>query len=278
MHRRLTAAIVVLVALAAAGAVLGTQRQAGGDSDFARNVLPILSQRCFKCHGPDAPKVKSGLRMSGRDALLRGGDRGPAIVPGDPDKSLLIRAVRYADEELEMPPKQQLPPEEVAVLEAWVKAGAPWPAETAAAGGGATAAQPPPAAGAAAGASAGAPGGAKSADAGDDGGAVATDAAERGASPSHDDLQFFEQEVRPILADNCFECHGPTLAKVKGGLRMTGRAAFLQGGDGGPALVPGSLKSSRMLRAVRYSDAELRMPPKHRLTEAQVKSLERWVA
>jgi hypothetical protein len=84
--------------------------------------------------------------------------------------------------------------------------------------------------------------------------------------------------VRPLLADNCFECHGPALEKVKGGLRMTGRAAFVRGGDGGPALVPGDLKTSRMLKAVRYTDADLRMPPKRRLSEAQVKSLERWVA
>jgi hypothetical protein len=263
----------------------GDAPQASGDAFFAERVLPILSQRCFKCHGPAAAKVKGGLRMSGRQALLAGGDSGPAIVPGDADASLLIRAVRYTDEELKMPPKEQrLPAAEVGVLERWVTVGAPWPAPAPAG-----AAKPAaPVAGTVAAAvptadAAGAPGGLGTAAAtpvADEPGGAAVPSADGdlGTHPTHDDLQFFEQEVRPILADNCFECHGPTLAKVKGGLRMTGRAAFLQGGDGGPALVPGSLKSSRMLRAVRYSDAELRMPPKHRLTEAQVKSLERWVA
>ena len=277
---------------APAAATPGDAPLASGDAFFNERVLPILSQRCFKCHGPEAPKVKSGLRMSGRQALLVGGDSGPAIVPGDADASLLIRAVRYTDEDLKMPPKdQRLPAAEVEVLERWVKAGAPWPA-TAPVGAAKPAAQG--AAAAAATAAAGVP----TADAtrapaglaataatlaadgpGGDAAPVAEAAAsDLGTNPTHDELQYFEQEVRPILADNCFECHGPTLAKVKGGLRMTGRDAFLRGGDSGPALAPGNLTSSRMLRAVRYTDSELRMPPKKRLTEAQVESLERWVA
>src|SRR6185436_11538828 len=224
-----------------------------------------------------------------RQALLTGGDSGPALVPGDADASLMIRAVRYTDEDLKMPPKdQRLPAAEVEVLERWVTLGAPWPATSPV---GAAKPATPPGASATGGVptadTAGVPAGlaatAATLAADEPGGAAApvadaTASSDLGSNPTHDELQYFEQEVRPILSENCFECHGPTLAKVKGGLRMTGRDAFLRGGDSGPALAPGNLKTSRMLRAVRYTDAELRMPPKKRLTEEQVKSLERWVA
>jgi hypothetical protein len=61
------------------------------------------------------------------DALLKGGDTGPAIVPGDPEQSLLISAVRYKEDKLQMPPKKPLAAEQISDLEAWVKMGAPWP-------------------------------------------------------------------------------------------------------------------------------------------------------
>ena len=265
---------------------------ASGDAFFTERVLPILSQRCFKCHGPEAAKVKGGLRMTGRQALLTGGDSGPAVVPGDADASLMIRAVRYTDEDLQMPPKdKRLPAAEVEILERWVKAGVPWPDAGATGAGG-----PTGAAGASGATKLAASGGAAPAPTNDAAGTglASTTAAlaaaepgddaappanpDLGTNPTHDELQYFEQEVRPILSENCFECHGPTLAKVKGGLRMTGREAFVRGGDSGPALAPGNVKTSRLLRAVRYTDAELRMPPKKRLSEAQVQSLERWVA
>src|SRR5205823_2665936 len=91
---------------------------------FEERVRPVLADRCFPCHGPE--KQKGGLRLDSSAALLKGGGRGPAVVPGKPDESLLVSAVRHG-EALKMPPKAKLPPQEVADLAAWVKTGAPWP-------------------------------------------------------------------------------------------------------------------------------------------------------
>jgi hypothetical protein len=93
---------------------------------FEKKVRPLLTERCLECHSP-AHKVKAGLRLDSREGWLTGGDSGPAIVPGNPQESLLIKAVGYRDKDLKMPPKKKLSPEEVAVLEQWVKAGAPDP-------------------------------------------------------------------------------------------------------------------------------------------------------
>ncbi len=95
---------------------------------FEKKVRPILVESCYKCHSAQAEKVKGGLLLDTRAAVLKGGDTGPAIVAGDPEKSLLIKAVRYTDEDLQMPPKgKKLSTEQIANLEAWVKMGAPDP-------------------------------------------------------------------------------------------------------------------------------------------------------
>jgi mono/diheme cytochrome c family protein len=92
---------------------------------FEKAVRPVLADNCFDCHGPR--KQKGGLRLDSRAALLSGGDSGPAVVPGKPDKSLLITAVHY-DDNPRMPPRNKLKPEQIAALTDWVKQGAPWPA------------------------------------------------------------------------------------------------------------------------------------------------------
>jgi hypothetical protein len=92
---------------------------------FTDRVRPLLESRCISCHGPD--KVKAGLRMDSRDALLKGGDSGPAIVPGKPSESLLLQAVLHTKKDLEMPPKEKLTATDIAVLERWISDGAPWP-------------------------------------------------------------------------------------------------------------------------------------------------------
>jgi hypothetical protein len=92
---------------------------------FESKVRPILAENCFKCHGPE--KHSGGLRVDGLTALLSGGDSGPAIVPGDPEKSLLVKAVRQVDPNLKMPRDKKLAGEQVADLTRWIKMGAPWP-------------------------------------------------------------------------------------------------------------------------------------------------------
>jgi hypothetical protein len=93
---------------------------------FEKKVRPLLAERCLECHSPEK-KVKGGLRLDTREGWMKGGDTGPAIAPGEPDKSLLITAVRYKDRDLQMPEKRKLPDEEIAILEQWVKLGAPDP-------------------------------------------------------------------------------------------------------------------------------------------------------
>ncbi|HEX7902213.1 MAG TPA: PSD1 and planctomycete cytochrome C domain-containing protein [Planctomycetota bacterium] len=88
--------------------------------------VPVLEARCVSCHGPE--KQKGGLRLDSRAALLKGGDSGPAAVPGDPAKSLLIQAVSGAHAELKrMPPKEILPADQVEALARWIKDGLVWP-------------------------------------------------------------------------------------------------------------------------------------------------------
>lgn len=93
---------------------------------FERNVRPLLAEHCYACHSATAEKLQAGLRVDSRAALLKGGDSGEALVPGDIEKSLLIGSVRY--DSYEMPPKGKLPAEDIEVLEKWVAMGAPWPA------------------------------------------------------------------------------------------------------------------------------------------------------
>ena len=100
---------------------------------FENKIRPLLSQQCYKCHSLTSEKVKGGLLLDSREATLKGGDTGPAVVPGKLDQSLLIKAVRYDDADLQMPPKKQLTEEQIADLETWVKMGAPDPREATAA-------------------------------------------------------------------------------------------------------------------------------------------------
>ena len=95
---------------------------------FETNVRPILVAHCAKCHGAD--KQSGNLRVDSRAALTTGGDRGPAIVPGDAENSLLVQAIRRG-EDLQMPPDDPLPAEAVADLAKWIQSGASWPASTA---------------------------------------------------------------------------------------------------------------------------------------------------
>jgi mono/diheme cytochrome c family protein len=98
---------------------------------FEKNVRPVLVEHCYKCHSAEAEqnrKLKGGLRLDTRAGALKGGDsEKPAVVPGDPQASLLIEAVRWKNEDLQMPPKQKLGDAQIADLVAWVNMGAPDP-------------------------------------------------------------------------------------------------------------------------------------------------------
>ncbi len=106
---------------------------------FETNIRPLLVKSCYECHSADAKIIKGGLRLDSPEGWRKGGDSGPALVPGEPGKSLLVTVVRRADEESPTPRKHKLSPEQIADLEAWVNMGAPDPRqETAVASSGAT--------------------------------------------------------------------------------------------------------------------------------------------
>jgi hypothetical protein len=94
---------------------------------FESRIRPVLVKECYSCHATTAKKIKGGLTLDSREGLRNGGGRGPAVVPGDPRKSLLLRAIKQVDEELSMPPKKKLSAEVIADFEKWVSIGAPDP-------------------------------------------------------------------------------------------------------------------------------------------------------
>ncbi len=92
-----------------------------------------------------------------------------------------------------------------------------------------------------------------------------------------EDVAFFESRVQPLLQEHCYECHSHE-KKIKGGLALDLKAGWQQGGDHGPAIVPGDLMRSHLIQAVRYGDPEREMPPKGKLPPEDIAVLEKWVA
>ncbi|BCX50241.1 hypothetical protein HAHE_41490 [Haloferula helveola] len=93
---------------------------------FEQKIRPVLAKYCYECHA-EGEKIKGGLRVDYRDGLIHGGDSGPAVVPGDPTKSLIYTAMAYQDPDYEMPPKKKLPDEIIEDFRKWIEMGAPDP-------------------------------------------------------------------------------------------------------------------------------------------------------
>jgi cytochrome c553 len=116
-------------------ATLAAPHATGADDNlefFEAKVRPLLASRCYKCHSTDKGKTHGGLSLDSRDGWQKGGENGTPIVPGKPDESLLIQAVRYGDDSPQMPPEEaggKLSDDEIAILTQWVKLGAPDPRE-----------------------------------------------------------------------------------------------------------------------------------------------------
>ena len=95
---------------------------------FETRVRPVLAANCFACHGESA---MAGLRVDSRAGLLKGGETGPAIVPGDPEKSALLKAVQHAEGFPRMPRgRAKLAAADIEAIAEWIRAGAVWPATT----------------------------------------------------------------------------------------------------------------------------------------------------
>lgn len=125
MTRSLTGFIILLVA--ASSAIAG-ERPAPTNEQldfFETKIRPVLVEHCYKCHAAEAKIIKGGLRLDSRDGLLKGGDTGPSVVPGQAEKSLLLKALKY--DGIEMPPKGKLAESVVRNFETWIAMGVPDP-------------------------------------------------------------------------------------------------------------------------------------------------------
>lgn len=212
------------------------------EATFNAKVKPILDANCAGCHIGGGHH--GGLRLDTFSSVMAGSENGPVIRLGNPDDSTLVRAIRYKDTELQMPPRHKLADADIATIEKWVKesgkdiaptADAPAPATNAAAAQTGTAATP--------------------------------------VTPEQ--KQFFEGTIRPILENNCYGCHGAE--KQRGGLRVDSREALLKGGRDGAVVTPGDPEHSLLITAVRHTDPELKMPPRRQLTADEVNALVKWV-
>ena len=247
---------------------------------FTQKVQPILDENCYDCH---TDSEKGGLRLDTYAGIRKGGKSGPILVPGDPETSRMILAIRRVGGNVKMmPPKFALQPDEVAVLETWVKAGA-----VGADGGlGSTqvsSAAAPTATPAASAQAQATPSAAESsgemkttdAKAADSKASVVkvSSATPHAAGPMSPE-DFFENNVRPILVNNCYKCHTDNMS---GGLRLDSREGMLKGGDDGPVVVPGSPEKSLMITAVHQTTV-LKMPKNGKPLSAQeIADLTQWV-
>jgi Protein of unknown function (DUF1553)/Protein of unknown function (DUF1549)/Planctomycete cytochrome C len=128
--------ISVTLALLTVAVLLGGLSRRAGATDpaaqdiefFEKTIRPLLAANCYECHSTNHKK-RGGLLLDSRAGFMKGGDTGPVVVPGKPDESLIIKAVRQIDPELKMPKGGKLTDQQVANLEAWVAMGAPWPSD-----------------------------------------------------------------------------------------------------------------------------------------------------
>ena len=222
--------------------------------DFVRDVQPILAGSCVKCHR--ASRAEGGLRLDTQEGLLEGGDSGGAVVRGDGKGSLLYQRLMAHDPEERMPQRAApLAAAHVEMLVRWIDDGAPWPDGVVVRM---------------------APSARRSA-------AASRPLAPRAAGARADGpLVSFNRDVRPILADNCYACHGPDRNRRQRGLRLdreeVAKAALP---SGQVAIVPGSAERSELFRRITDPDEQKRMPHvssgKDRLGAAQIETLRRWI-
>src|SRR5687768_14935198 len=113
---RWIAALSILLAALSGRPAAAQTSPAKGPAEQEKEVRALFEANCFRCHSHQAGKSKGGLMLDSLSAMQKGGDNGPAVVPGDPDKGLLVKAIGYHDDELKMPPKGKLADEEIALV------------------------------------------------------------------------------------------------------------------------------------------------------------------
>ena len=244
--RALCAALLYLCMLPV-GVAHAQSTEPGSEAFFRERVEPLLKRRCWACHG--ALRQRGNLRLDSRQAMLLGGTRGAALVPGDLDRSLLVQAIRRQGDLL-MPPPRALEHDELATLESWITAGAPWPEGT---------------------------------------GQSSLESAlveARAVPPVERTIEAgepvsFNRDIRPILSNNCYACHGPDAAARQAGLRLDqADDALTELPSGRRALVPGDLVGSQLFQRIAAHQPSDRMPPasaEKPLSAEQVELIGRWI-
>jgi hypothetical protein len=132
MRRAGGALILMLGLLAISPGPAAAEDRAEGVAFFETKIRPVLVEKCYPCHSSRAERLKGGLRLDTREGIRRGGDTGPAVEPGKPDESTLLRAIAHTEDFSGMPPKEKLPDPVIADFRRWVEMGAPDPRDTAA--------------------------------------------------------------------------------------------------------------------------------------------------
>ena len=254
---RVLGPVAAIALVASVSAALGSARAPAGPApaaspapDFARDIQPILTASCVRCHGPR--KTEAELRLDTHAGLLKGGESGPAVVPGDGEGSRLYQLLIAKDPDKRMPRRK--PPLSAAQIETvrrWIDGGAAWPDGVVI-----KAPSPPPPS------------------------AIAAEPAEPGPDGPR---VSFNKDVRPILADNCYACHGPDRNRRQKDLRLDlEEVATAPLPSDAIAIVPGHPETSALIQRVTDPDDQKRMPHvssgKPRLSAAQIETLRRWIA
>ncbi len=222
--------------------------------DFVRDVEPVLSVSCVRCHG--AATSDGDLRLDTREGLLQGGASGAAVVPGDAKGSLLYQRLVLENPKKRMPKKADpLTPAQIETMRRWIDEGAPWPDGAVVKE--APAASPPAA-------------------------TPSPLASHPTAALTEGPVLSFNKDVRPILADNCYTCHGPDRNRRQMGLRLDREeVAKSPLPSGNVAIVPGRPENSALIQRITNPDEQKRMPHissgKDRLSAAQIETLRRWI-
>lgn len=258
--RRLSAVTLVTTMLGVVGPASLIDPKAAAETNqpnaaqikfFEDEVRPIFVNNCYDCHSADS-KIAGGLRVDDHAGILKGGDTGAAVVPGDPGKSLIINRINQTNPKRRMPKGDDpLTADEINILTTWIKDGAVWSDENVPAS--VTQARKP-----------------KFIEA-------TLTAADASPAPAADQVEFFEKKIRPIFVSHCYNCHSAD-TKNAGGLRVDDIDGLLTGGDEGPGIVPGKPDDSLVLERVLSNNPKRHMPKEgDSLSDTEVADLTAWI-
>jgi hypothetical protein len=245
-------AAVLLAAKPQAGNQTSTDKAASashqtpnnGSVVFASQVRPILAARCYPCHGPDVQQ--HGLRLDSLQAILTGATNEKVVIPGDSQNSHIIRRLRGV-EQPQMPyGGPPLASEQIALIQKWIDEGAQGPDSS------------EPVASAA---------------------ALPVKDAQATHSVNEKPVDF-NREIRPILSDACFTCHGPEEKSRQGNLRLDTKESVFSERNGYRIVTPGNSATSRLYQKVSSKDDSYRMPPVwsgRSLTPKQIELFRVWI-